>query len=235
VHYRGAYFDDREVGDGTALQRAGLFGYELELASDRTKPVSFNAETQTQWLTDGINVNATGGLLFRALPQLDLEVLPTAVYTNGEPRFVGLGATPGQLLFGKLRAQAYGATVRATYTFAPRLTLQTYGQLLLASGHYRDCSSFAATGPRAAVHLRDLVPLAAPLGLNPDFQEGVLNLNVVLRWEYRLGSTLFFVYTRAQAPTVTLAPGEPSSLSFGSVRRAPATDIFLVKLSYWWG
>jgi hypothetical protein len=148
---------------------------------------------------------------------------------------VGLGAAPGQYLFGRLRATGLGTSIRATYTFTPRLTLQAYGQLLLASGHYSDFSSFTSTAPRATVRLRDLAPFAGPLGNNPDFQEGVLNVNVVLRWEYRLGSTLFFVYTRAQTPTVTLAPGEASSLSFGSVGRAPATDVFLVKVSYWWG
>ena len=235
AHYRGAYFDDREVGDGTALERGGLVGYELEVESDRTKPVSFNAETQSQWLSNGFIFNATGGVLLRALPQLDFEFLPTAVYTFGEPRFVGTGSAPGQYVFGRLEAKALGTTMRATYTFAPRLTLQAYGQLLLASGHYTDFSSFASTAPRAAVRLRDLTPFTGPLTGNPDFQEGVLNLNVVLRWEYRLGSTLFFVYTRAQSPSVNLQAGERGALDFGSVRRAPASDVFLVKLSYWWG
>jgi hypothetical protein len=40
--------------------------------------VSFNFETQTQALYDGFNFNGTAGVLFRALPQLDLEILPTA-------------------------------------------------------------------------------------------------------------------------------------------------------------
>ena len=34
-----------------------------------------------------------------------------------------------------------------------------------------------------------------------------MNVNLVLRWEYRLGSTLFLVYTRAQTPALTVAPG----------------------------
>jgi hypothetical protein len=84
------------------------------------------------------------------------------------------------------------------------------------------------------VHFTDLRPLATPLATNPDFQEGALNLNVVLRWEYALGSTLFFVYTRSQVPAVTLSQGEEAQLSIRSVRRAPATDAFLVKLTYFW-
>jgi Domain of unknown function (DUF5916)/Carbohydrate family 9 binding domain-like len=236
AHYRTAYFDDREVGDGTALQRSGLVGYELEVESDPTKKVAFHAETQTQWVTNGgLVFNGTSGVLFRVLTQLDLEVLPTAVYTFGEPRFVGLAGAPSHYLFGKLEAKALGATLRATYTFTPRLTLQTYGQLLVASGHYDRFSSFTPTGPRAAVKVGDLVPFNGLLPTNPDFEEAVLNVNAVVRWEYRLGSTLFLVYTRAQQPNVTLGPSDAAGLHLGSVGKGPATDVVLVKLAYWFG
>jgi hypothetical protein len=234
VHWRPTYFDDREVGDGTALQRAGLLGYELELSSNPAKPVSFNFQTQTQWLSDGFIFNGTGGLLFRALPQLDFELLPTALYTFGEPRYTGTRTEAGQYVFGHLRAAAVGTTIRATYTFAPHLTLQTYGQLFLASGHYSDLSFSQAKAPGAVVHLDALQPYASPLATNPDFVDGVINLNVVLRWEYALGSTLFLVYTRSQVPTVTLQPGETGTLSFSPVGRAPAADVVLLKLTYFW-
>jgi hypothetical protein len=234
VHWRPTSYDDREVGDGTALERAGLFGYELELSSNPAKPVSFNVQTQTQAIYDGFIFNGTGGLLFRALPQLDLEVLPTAIYTFGEPRFAEMGPIAGMYVFGKLDAKSLGTTVRATYTFAPRLTLQAYGQLFLASGHYSQFSFFRSVTPGAVVHLDALKPYVAPLATNPDFEEGVLNVNVVLRWEYTLGSTIFLVYTRAQVPSVTLSQGEVAKVGLASVSRAPAADVVLVKLTYFW-
>lgn len=234
VHWRPTRYDDREVGDGTALERAGLIGWEAELYSNPAKPVSFNFQTQTQWLYDGFYFNGAGGLLFRALPQLDLEVLPTAIYTFGEPRFAEFGPVAGQYVFGKLDAKSIGTTLRATYTFAPRLTLQAYGQLFLASGHYYDFSTFQSPTPGAVVHLSDLQSYVAPLATNPDFQEGVLDTTVVLRWEYTLGSTLFLVYTRSQVPAIALTPGESASLSLSSVSRAPAADVILLKLTYFW-
>jgi hypothetical protein len=232
VHWRPHWFDDREVGDGTALERAGLFGHELELSSDPTKRVSFKLSTQTQFTTEGFIENGDGGVLVRALPQLDVELLPTWVYTFGEPRFAELGPAPNQYVFGRLEAKSLGTTLRATYTFTPRITLQAYGQLFLASGHYSRFTEYTATTPRSVVHFTDLAPLAIPLATNPDFQQGVLNLNVVFRWEYTLGSTLYLVYTRAQTPAVTLAPGEEAALSLRSVSRAPAADVVLVKLTY---
>jgi hypothetical protein len=84
------------------------------------------------------------------------------------------------------------------------------------------------------VHLGDLVSASGPTS-NPDFEQAALNVNVVLRWEYRLGSLLYVVYQRAQVPNVTLGPGEVGSLDLGSIRRAPSADYFIVKVSYWWG
>jgi len=56
----------------------------------------------------------------------------------------------------------------------------------------------------------------------------------VLRWEYALGSTLYVVYTRSQSPAVTLGAGDEAVLSLRSVRQAPAADVVLVKLTYFW-
>jgi hypothetical protein len=36
-------------------------------------------------------------------------------------------------------------------------------------------------------------------------------------------------------PNVSLAPGETGTLDVGSLKRAPAADLVIVKLSYWWG
>jgi hypothetical protein len=69
---------------------------------------------------------------------------------------------------------------------------------------------------------------------NPDFIGGVLNLNVVFQWEYRLGSTAYLVYTRAQSPDVALGLGEIPGLRFSTVGNAPAVDVILLKISYWW-
>jgi hypothetical protein len=243
VHWRPKWFDDREVGDGTALQRAGLMGYELEMTSNPTKLVSFKMESQTQVLADGFNISATGGIVLRFHPQLDLEVLPTIRYTFGEPRFIGNGPIAGEYIFGDLRAKGYGGVLRATYTFTPRFSFQAYAQLFLASEHYSRYTSYQSdpNGHRPVVHLSDLVetshvPASTISGTpNPDLEEGVLNMNLILRWEFELGSTIFLVYTRSQIPNVLLMPQEASQLTFRAIGRSPAADAVLLKIAYWFG
>ena len=236
VGFRPTKFDDREIGDGSALQRDGRVAGEVYVGTDSTKRVSLGVDHTSEVIYDGLNLQGNADLNLRVLPQFDLDFLPTWQWTYGEPRFAEYGATNNQYVFGKLDAKALGLTVRSTYTFAPRLTLQAYAQLFLASGHYSDFSQFtaAATGPRPVVHLAELTPYTGQVS-NPDFEQGVLNVNIVLRWEYVLGSTLFLVYTRSQVPTTTLEPNQIGSLNLGAVGKAPAADIVLAKLTYWWG
>jgi hypothetical protein len=170
------------------------------------------------------------------LPQLDFDLAPTFTANVGEPRYVDPGSLAGEYLLGHLDAKSLGATLRATYTFSPRLTLTAYAQLFLASGHYSGFLTYLSnpSGPRPVVRLDELRPAPPPFG-NPDFEEGALNANVVLRWEYRLGSLMYLVYTRSQVPNVSLAPGEEATLDLGAARRAPAADVIILKVSYWWG
>jgi hypothetical protein len=87
AHFRGRHFDDREVGDGTALERRELVGLELELKTDPRRVVAVELATQTQRIFDGLALNATGTAIVRPLPQLELAITPQVVHAAGEPRF----------------------------------------------------------------------------------------------------------------------------------------------------
>jgi hypothetical protein len=141
-------------------------------------------------------------------------------------------------VFGRLEAKSIGATLRATLTFTPRLTLQVYSQFLLASKHFYDFFSYradpAAMQGHPVVRLRDLRPGSAPTE-NPDFAEPVINLSAVLRWEYMPGSVLFFVYTRSQAPALTFTTDQAATLDLGAFRNGPGSDALLVKFTHWYG
>jgi hypothetical protein len=229
-------FDDREVGDGAALERAPRSYLSLELATDPRARMSADLNGAAELLTGARNYRADLTLSLHLLPRLDLQLVPQLVYSRGEPRFA-MADPAGGYLFGRLEARSADVTFRGTYTFTPRLTLDAYAQLFAATRHYHEFSSYtavAAPGHRPAIRLADLRPAAQP-GENPDGQEVVLNINLVLRWEFRPGCLMYLVYTRSQAPEVTLQPGQVPRLDFRSVRRAPTADLVLLKLAYWWG
>jgi hypothetical protein len=243
LYYHAAHFDDREAGDGTALERAGLGGLEVWLGSDSRRLVSGSAWMQIQDLADGVQAQGIGSLTVRPHPRIELELDPAFLYANGEPRFVGNATltpmAPSSYVFGRLRASNLGVTVRATVGILPTLTFQLYSQLFLATKQFSGFAT-ATGGPRVRVHLADLQPFgpAPPSGLaDPDSEQVVLNVNAVLRWEYRLGSVIYVVYTRAQSPTINLTtPPAAPRLDLGPLRgNQGSVDAVMVKASYWWG
>lgn len=83
------------------------------------------------------------------------------------------------------------------------------------------------------MRLQDLVPAAASdnAPINDERRAG-LDVNVILRWEWRLGSTLYLVYAHHAAGDVL--PGVPSALSLRSdlatLGGAPRGDTLLFKV-----
>lgn len=230
VGCRQSYFDDREVGDGTALEHHARAGFMTSWSSDPRRGLVVRVWAQVWGFSGGYYGDSWIQLLLRPLPRLELDVQPTVMLTDGEPRYL---SNADSFVLGQLRARSLGLTLRASYTFTPRLTLQTYAQPFVAADHYHDFSTFAAdrVGPGATIPLAGLIEGPGD-GSDHDSKTATLNLNVVLRWEYRLGSTIFLVYTRSQNPSVAT---QPPGFDFHPLFRAhPAVDVFMAKMSYAW-
>jgi hypothetical protein len=241
-----ARFDDREVGNGTALERARFLGGRLELASDPRSLVYATLANQTQFMGAGIYATAAqGSLVVHALRQLDIELLPQVTWSAGEYRYAHQLTNAVDYNFGKLRANSVSATLRASYTFTPQLTLQAYAQAFLASGHFDDMRFItqldAAAMLGGVIRLSDLqnTSIFTPREPTPpatgDFENAALNINVVFRWEYRLGSTIYFVYSHSQVPTVPITGfTPPAMLEASAFGHGGTSDVFLLKFSSWW-
>jgi len=237
IDFAPARFDDREVGNGTALERARYVGGRFELATDPRGTLHATLANQTQLMGAGIfGTSGQASLLVHALRQLDIELLPQVTWSAGEYRYERQVASANPL-FGKLRANSVSATLRASYTFTPQLTLQAYAQAFLASGHFDDTRPFMGpTGIGSQVTIAALQAIGST-GTPPtaDFQDAALNVNVVFRWEYRLGSTIYFVYSRSQIPTVpTTGFTPPATLDPHAFGHGGTSDVFLLKFTSWW-
>ncbi len=76
---------------------------------------------------------------------------------------------------------------------------------------------------------------APPFTFNdPNFNFKSLRVNAVFRWEWKLGSTLYLVWTDNRQDFSN--PGQFSlTRDAGRMFAAPPNDIFQVRLSYWFG
>ncbi len=163
-------------------------------------------------------------------------------------------------VFADLVQRSIGLNTRFNVTFSPNLTLELFAQPLIASGDYSRYKEYAAPrGLRRLVYgvdvgtdsikpgnpslsVRDSIFIDVDGGgptrpfpvEDPSFTLRSLRGNAVLRWEYRPGSTVYLVWTRSGASSLTRG-----TIHFGDDARAlfrgPSENIFLIKVNYWLG
>jgi hypothetical protein len=76
-------------------------------------------------------------------------------------------------------------------------------------------------------------PAATFTVANPDFNFRSLRGNAVVRWEYRPGSTLFFVWTRSSSDVASYVGDFAFSRDADALFTAKADNVFLVKMNWW--
>lgn len=190
-------------------------------------------EVRNGWIVDGA---------FRLRPANALETSLEVTYDRTEfgPRYIRTLRTDpledgGTFLFGDLQSNFLSLTLRQQWIVTPRLALQAYAQLFTSYGVYRGGFLEETSHRGRPIRYRDLRPVAgAPAGENHDFHTTSLNVNLLLRWEYRLGSNLFFVYTRSQSGAQAQGQPAPRSLFPHGLSSGAAHDGFLVKWTYYW-
>ena len=259
--------DDRRrvgwgVGVGLGVAEGGGRSVELGLGAGWTVSdrLSLDAEVDAEWedglrawaanegavrLPDGrlgIGAEATlPGALAGDLVPLALDAADVAVLVDGLP-LVEAPAFPGASafvlpLFGARDTRSADATVRASYLFSPRLSLQLYGQLFGARGRFRNFRVLAGEA--------DFRDVDAAYPKRRDFALAQLRGNVVLRWELQRGSSLFVVWSQSRGDErfeEVLLDGAPLSpfdrgtgATLGDAFAVYPDDVLLVKLSYLFG
>lgn len=139
----------------------------------------------------------------------------------------------GGFVLGSLASDSLSLTARQQWVLAPRLTLQGYAQLFTAYGVYGPFFRGDSGASRAPIRFADLVPLDRED--RESFHDAALSLSLVLRLEYRLGSTLSLVVSHGQRRLpVALGDPVPRTLLPVALWDGPATDALLFKWAWRW-
>jgi hypothetical protein len=136
--------------------------------------------------------------------------------------------------FAHLDQTTTSATVRVNYTFTPSVSLQVYAQPFVSKGTYANVRQLSST-PRATSYDARFAPYGDttvtdnPGGFNfKEFQS-----NVVFRWEYRPGSTLFLVWNEGRQGYLPFEGDRNFQGDVTDLMRLHPVNTFLVKMSYW--
>ncbi len=205
----------------------------------------------------GETTRLSGGFSARPTTRWQVSVSPNYLRVIDPRQYVAtLDSGPpatfdARYLFATVDQSSFSLQLRANYTVTPDLTLEFYAEPFAASGRYSsfghlaaprttDLVAYATDTTRApsiardstgAYIVRDANGYRRDIG-NPDFNVLSFRSNLVLRWEWRPGSTLFLVWQRNRGADD--ARGE--HVGFGELWdafRAPGDNFLAVKVSYW--
>lgn len=156
-------------------------------------------------------------------------------------------------IFSDIEQTTFSTEFRLDWTFNTRMSLQTYLRPFIASGNYSNLKEFRLPRDRkfdiygidqgsittnadgSQTVDPDLAGGEDPFTIRPlDFNITSLQGNAVFRWEYRPGSTLFFVWQQ-QRDGAYRAGEFRFRRDLREVFDPTPTNVFLVKLSYWFG
>jgi hypothetical protein len=243
----------RSRGGPLMLNRPG-YSLSLFMDTDGSRPryYYFNAYGGAQPAEGTWNWGLSPGITWKPASNLQFSLGPSFNRSrDGAYYFTSLSdaaatATYGRrYLFTELEQTTLSADIRASISFTPTMSLQFYGQPLIATGSYQNIKeltrprSLDFVGPGAGAWTYDAATNRFdPDGAGPedaysqDFNFRSLRGNAIFRWEYRPGSTLYLVWTQER----TDAEGN-SQFNLGpSFRRlisADADNIFLAKVTYY--
>jgi hypothetical protein len=206
--------------------------------------------------------NRISGLLsIRPRPQWQLSIAPNYLRTVDSRQYIGTrvaASSPtygNRYMFAFIDRSIFFADIRLNYTLKPDLTLELYAQPYAESGAYDRFGELAA--PRS-MYLRHYGTDGTSIGRQPDgsyivndtkitapdggvdeftipfrdFNVRSMRSNMVLRWEYRAGSTLYLVWQQdryGEDPRGDLV-GLPHL--FEGIREV-GTNFFALKATFW--
>jgi hypothetical protein len=220
--------DDRETRGYGLYDRPSSYSAGGTVATDERDPVAFEVSYEYGWDEKKKRQSGTEiEMLLKPLSWMEWTLETGYVRVRDLEAWVdnvSLADGTTQTIFADRDTDEFGITLRSTLTFTRDLTFQVYGQMLLAKGHYSDFREFREGSP--------LTP--ASYSGNPDFNDQFFNMNLVLRWEYLPGSTLFLVWSQAREGGNGNYDASWSENVSGTFDAFPS-NVFLLKVSYWLG
>lgn len=221
-------FDDRLTRGGPGGYFDGGWSVWSYVDSDSRKPV------MVSWFLGGIRYKY-------GTTQLDVEPSVTVRPSSALTFSAGLRLTPatsaaqwveqdgnGEYVFGRLERRTVSMTTRVNYTITPTLSVQLYAAPFVSTGDYTNF--YRLVDGRA----KQFANRYADYGYdgNPSFNYRSFRATNVLRWEYKPGSSLFVVWQQGREDVAEYGDFR-FGRDFGKVFSTPASNVFLVKLSYW--
>ncbi len=205
----------------------------------------------------GVDIRPSSSVHVIVTPSLSLYH-NTIQFVQGTGDALATSTYGRRYIFSDIFQTTLSATTRVEWTLSPLLSFQLYAQPFASAGRFKGFKELATPGTQQyAVYGRDngstITPVPDPItgkivsyvadpdgpGVapafsigNPDFRTHSLRGNAVVRWEYRPGSALFFVWQQQREDFLPFEGDFQTGREAKGIFGRPS-NVFLVKATYW--
>lgn len=245
-----------DLWGGPALITPGGWNYWASVSTDYRKKIQFSVNPSFYWgdLNSQAFSNFYLGITYKPANSISISVEPG--YSKGETTLQHVTnedvGTQTRYVMASLKQESFGASVRLNLSLSPDMSFQYYGQPFIFSGKYTSFKNI--TNPRAG-QFNDRYHTYSETELkfdeqentysvdenadgiadysfdNPDFNFFQFKSNLVLRWEYRPGSSVYLVWSQGRTGDDDKGLFHFSN-NMNQLFRIYPQNIFLLKISY---
>jgi hypothetical protein len=260
--YNVSSYSDQLTRGGPLVRLPDRADFNLFLNSDDRGAWSVGTNGEINWNTAGGWLTNVGlNISYQPAPNVRFRFQPNFTRAHDLSQFVEGVSDPlatqtfgRRAVFATLDQRELALDTRLEWTFTPKMSLQLFVQPLISAGDYSDFKEFAKPGTfdftvygREAGSIQE-DPTTGDFTVDPDgagpapqfvipeqnFNFRSLRANLVFRWEYRPGSTIFLVWQHSRSG-VTAIGDFSFRRDFDGIFDNPATNLLAVKVTYWLG
>jgi hypothetical protein len=247
-------FDTRELRGGPKLFKENNTEGNLQILTNSVKKLSFGVATTISASQDRISQEKDYILMVKWQMNNRLSISTQTGYHIGTDNQQYVNTISGLVahrdyIVGKIDQKTLYTTIRFEYYVSPELSFQYYGSPYASIGKYDNFRRVTDASNRDLNQRnKPLTVLATANNFysvdatgdhvedfklkNPDFNFQEFRSNLVGRWEYSPGSTLYLVWTNTRS---LYSDSYKNAIldSFGGISSLKAKNVFMVKLNYW--
>jgi hypothetical protein len=253
--------DDRLTRGGPLAKKPSSHQISLNQTTDFSKPVSGMANVTRTWdEAGGSRTSYFASVGIKTSSTWELSLGPRLSINESVAQYVGDEEDPeathtfgARYLFADLKQTTLSMDTRLNVTFSPNLSLELYAQPFIATGDYGTLKELAAPGTfnfnRFGIDIGEVTydedgdatidpdgagPAESFTVSNRDFNRVSLRGTGVVRWEWRPGSTLFFVWQQNRSKSNGYGDFDLAR-DVDELFAGDAHNVFMVKATYWIG
>jgi len=248
--------DSRRLRGGPDMRYNANFETNLSINTDRARRVVYKLIYDARhYPTEETSYNQVHpSLIFRIGNHLRLTGQFDYAWNTDNLQYVASTASSSDeeektaYIMGRMKQKTYGVTLNLQYNVTPDISIQYYGAPFTSVAAYDRFKLAANTRSRTYtdrfvsladenINLQDgqytVMHEGGQLSFaNPDFSFNEFRSNLVARWEYLPGSTVYLVWEHNQSFQDNLyRPRWDGNLD--RLLGLPSTDTFMMKISYW--